>query len=285
MKPNALLCAIAATLLLGIAPAAMSQSDHGRGHGRNQDQGQQVQPQDQPPPGQARHARQPDQGRPQQPQQQPQRTYQRQDRRQYQPQRDSQQQPRQTQQPQQRQSRQYQQPRDDSQQRPYPQRQSQGRTYSSPRSQYNAQPRAIDRVRNRISTTQSDRVYGRSSRAIVEQRTIWPRYQSRDWGSQHRTWIQRGGYGGYRIPMSRFNVYFGRRHRFHLSNFNVRVVGSYPEFYADGYWFTMLDPIPYYWGEDWYYNDYVTVVYVDGGYYLLDEAYPDDLVAIDVRLG
>ena len=124
----------------------------------------------------------------------------------------------------------------------------------------------------------------RASAAHVEQRTVWPRYRAQSWSSQHRTWGQRGGYNGYRIPGPQFSLYFGQPHRFHLSTFEVRIVGAYPQFYADGFWFTMLDPVPEYWQNDWYDTDELTIVESEDGYYLLDEAYPDAMLAISVQL-
>ena len=51
-----------------------------------------------------------------------------------------------------------------------------------------------------------------------------------------------------------------------------------------GYWFTVLDPVPEYWGDDWYDTDYCTVVSSEDGYYLVDEAYPDVQLAVSIRL-
>ena len=89
-----------------------------------------------------------------------------------------------------------------------------------------------------------------------------------------------------RIPDSTasFSLYFGRPHRFHLSSYRIRVVGEYPEFYADGFWFTMLDPVPEYWDNDWYDTDYCTVVQSDDGYYLVNDAYPQSQISISVAL-
>jgi hypothetical protein len=127
-------------------------------------------------------------------------------------------------------------------------------------------------------------VASRPAAPRVEQRAIWPRYRAQSWNTQHRTWGQRGGYRGYRIPSARFSLYFGRPHRYHLSNFNVRIVDAYPQFYADGFWFTILDPVPEYWDSEWYDTDYVTIIQSEDGYYLLNEAYPDAALAIDVHL-
>ena len=116
----------------------------------------------------------------------------------------------------------------------------------------------------------------------VEAPRIWENYRARDWRSQHRTWGQRGGYQGYRIPTSRFRVYFGPTHRFNVSSYQLRVQDNYPQFQADGYWFELLDPVPEYWSYDWYQTDDVTIVELEDGYYLMDSSYPDDLVAVSV---
>ncbi len=37
-----------------------------------------------------------------------------------------------------------------------------------------------------------------------------------NWSTDHKTWQQRGGYNGYRIPDARFSLYFGREHHFRI---------------------------------------------------------------------
>ena len=152
----------------------------------------------------------------------------------------------------------------------------------------NRQQRAVAPVQNRFTPpprqVNQTPAQPRAGVTRVQQQTVWPRYRAQTWRSQHQTWGQRGGYNGYRIPGPQFTLYFGRPHRFHLSSYEVRIVGAYPQFYADGYWFTMLDPVPEYWDYDWYDRDYVTIVESDGGYYLLNEAYPDALLAISINL-
>jgi DNA mismatch repair ATPase MutL len=37
-----------------------------------------------------------------------------------------------------------------------------------------------------------------------EQRTVWQQRRARSWEAEHRTWQQRGGYNGYRIPQDRY---------------------------------------------------------------------------------
>jgi hypothetical protein len=51
-------------------------------------------------------------------------------------------------------------------------------------------------------------------------------------------------------------------------------VGGFPRFQYGGYWFSVVDPYPEFWGDDWYESDDVYVVYADNGYYLYDSRYP-----------
>lgn len=51
-------------------------------------------------------------------------------------------------------------------------------------------------------------------------------------------------------------------------------VGGFPRFQYGGYWFSVVDPYPEFWGDDWYQTDDVYVAYNDNGYYLYDARYP-----------
>lgn len=117
----------------------------------------------------------------------------------------------------------------------------------------------------------------------VEQ-SAWQQHRSVQWGSDHRTWQQRGGYHGYRIPDDRFRGSFGPEHGFRINGLPFLVVGGYPRFQYGGYWVSTLDPWPEYWGNEWYDNDDVYVSYVDNGYYLFNRRYPRAGVAISISL-
>jgi hypothetical protein len=116
------------------------------------------------------------------------------------------------------------------------------------------------------------------------QRSTWEQHRSQRWESEHRTWQQRGGYNGYRIPDDRFRGYFGQDHGFRIYGLPFLVVGGYPRFQYGGYWITAVDPWPEYWGNDWYDNDDVYVVYVDNGYYLYNHRYPTVGIAISFSM-
>jgi len=90
------------------------------------------------------------------------------------------------------------------------------------------------------------------------------------WQNEHRSWAQRGGYNGYRIPDDRFRLYFGRPHPFRIYGLPLLFVGGYPRFQYDGYWMTLVDPWPEAWPANWYDTDDVYVDYTDDGYYLYD---------------
>jgi hypothetical protein len=106
--------------------------------------------------------------------------------------------------------------------------------------------------------------------------------RSQNWSSDHRTWAQRGGYGGYYIPQAQFSVSFGSQHYFRLGGVPVMYMG-YPQFSYGGFSFLMVDPWPGDWPGDWYSSDDVYVDY-DDGYYLYNRSYPQERLAITIRL-
>ncbi len=124
---------------------------------------------------------------------------------------------------------------------------------------------------------QQQRVHEQPQHTQEQQRveqSAWQQHSSQRWDSDHRTWQQRGGYHGYRIPDDRFQGYFGPQHGFRIYGLPFLVVGGYPRFQYEGYWFSVVDPWPNYWANDWYDNDDVYVSYVDNGYYLYNAGIP-----------
>ena len=114
------------------------------------------------------------------------------------------------------------------------------------------------------------------------QQSAWQQHRSQHWDSDHRSWQQRGGYNGYRIPDDRFRGYFGQGHGFRIYGLPFLVVGGYPRFQYNGFWFSMIDPWPEYWANDWYDTDDVYVDYVDNGYYLYNRRYPGVGIAVSI---
>lgn len=106
--------------------------------------------------------------------------------------------------------------------------------------------------------------------------------RSQNWSSDHRTWGQRGGYGGYFIPQAQFSASFGGGHFFRLGVLPGLYLG-YPQFSYGGFSFLMVDPWPSDWSENWYSSDDVYIDYNDG-YYLHDRSHPGEALAITVRL-
>ncbi len=116
------------------------------------------------------------------------------------------------------------------------------------------------------------------------QQAAWQGHRSQNWQSDHRTWQQRGGYNGYRIPDNRYNGYFGASHGFVIFSQPYEVVGGFPRFQYSGYWFSLVDPWPGSWANNWYETDDVYVVYADNGYYMYNQRYPGVGIAISVSL-
>ena len=100
-----------------------------------------------------------------------------------------------------------------------------------------------------------------------------------NWAGQHRTWAQRGGYGGYYIPQARFDLSFGSGHWFRMGAPTIYM--GYPRFSYGGFSFMLLDPWPDSWAENWYSIDDVYIAY-DDGYYLYNRRYPGVGLALTV---
>jgi len=126
---------------------------------------------------------------------------------------------------------------------------------------------------------------GRDRHGDEEQRTFWQEHRAHSWRSEHHSWRERGGYRAYRIPDYQFRVYFGPDHPFRVYRTRVIVVGGYPRFEYGGLWFSVVDPVPEYWSDNWFDDDDVYIVYTDDGYYLCNRDYPDDRIAIAVYAG
>jgi len=124
----------------------------------------------------------------------------------------------------------------------------------------------------------------RSPAQVHRQQVAWQGDRANSWQSQHRTWQQRGGYNGYRVPDARFRSYYGQDHGFRIYSLPVRYVGGHRRFRYGGYWFGLVDPWPEYWSNDWYDSDDVYVDYYGDGYYLYNRRYPGDRIAISFYL-
>jgi hypothetical protein len=111
---------------------------------------------------------------------------------------------------------------------------------------------------------------------------VWQQHRAHNWQSEHRDWQQRGGYNGYQIPEDSYRGYFGPDHRFRMSSYPVTVVGGYPRFPYGGYSFSVVDPWPEYWSDNWYDNDDMYIDNTGDGYYLYNRRYPQDRLALNV---
>jgi hypothetical protein len=154
--------------------------------------------------------------------------------------------------------------------------------------QQRPQPRQEQRpqqARQQPQRTNQQAVAWQQKRGWVQQgawreHSTWQQGRARHWESDHRTWAQRGGYGGYYIPQARFSLYFGSQHGFRMRSRPTMYMG-YPRFSYGGFSFLLVDPWPEYWSENWYDTDDFYIGY-DDGYYLHDRRYPGVGLAITV---
>jgi hypothetical protein len=180
-----------------------------------------------------------------------------------------------------------QQQRQSEQKQQQPQRAQQQQQNQNKQSQQRAQrqQRQDQNKQTQQRAQQQQRGNQRPQRTQEQQRvqqSAWQQHRSQHWDSDHRSWQQRGGYHGYRIPDDRFRGYFGPEHGFRIYGLPFLVVGGYPRFQYNGFWFSMVDPWPEYWANDWYDTDDVYVTYVDNGYYLFNRRYPNVGIAISI---
>ena len=150
------------------------------------------------------------------------------------------------------------------------------------------QPQVQSKPRQQRAQQQQPQVNQPSQRAQrvapAAQRTAWQQHRASNWQGEHRSWQQRGGYNGYRIPDDRYRSYFGPDHWFRIYSYPVVVYGGYPRFQYEGFWFSLVDPWPGDWSDDWYENDEVYIVYSNDGYYLYNRRHPDVGITISVFL-
>jgi len=167
-------------------------------------------------------------------------------------------------------------------------RQREGQQQEQNRQQQRAQQQQVQNGEQRGQKQQRQQDANERSRSNqereVEQRDAWQQRRARTWHSEHRTWQQRGGYSGYRIPDDRFRGSFGQNHGFRIYSQPVVVVDGYPRFQYGGYWFSLVDPWPEYWSDDWYDRDDVYIEYFGDGYYLYNRRYPGDRIAVSVYM-
>ena len=76
----------------------------------------------------------------------------------------------------------------------------------------------------------------------------------RNWDSDHRTWGQRGGYGGYYIPQASFSLSF-RESPLVPDAQPSRDVHGVSALLLRRLSFMLVDPWPGYWAANWYDTD------------------------------
>jgi hypothetical protein len=170
---------------------------------------------------------------------------------------------------------------DKSEQRHAQQRQA-GQKHGPPQQVEQQQRQGLNKPQAYVQRHRSNERPQRTQERQRIYQSAWQQHRAGSWKSDHRTWQQRGGYNGYRIPEYRYRGYFGPEHGFRIYGRPFLVVGGHPRFQYSGYWFSVVDPWPEYWANDWYETDDVYVNYLDKGYYLFNRRYPTVGIAISI---
>ena len=191
-----------------------------------------------------------------------------------------QQRPKQQQQQQRAQQTQQQRPQQQRAQQAQQQKQQQQPAQRAPQAQQAQQQQQPQRSRQQASAWQQQR--GWQHGGGWQGHTTFQQGRDANWQSDHRTWAQRGGYGGYYIPDATFSLSFGNQHWFRMHSRPSMYMG-YPRFSDGGYSFMLVDPWPEDWAADWYDTDDLYIGF-DNGYYLYDRNYPGVGLAITVAL-
>ena len=152
-------------------------------------------------------------------------------------------------------------------------RSQQKRAKDSPRQTRGQSQRVETGPASSAEQVETQRPHSQRAAQTDEQRIAWQQHGASNFDSQHQTWNQRGGYQGFRVPEASFSKSFGRDHSFHVFGLPYMEVEGLPRFQFGGYWFSMMEPFPEYWGADWYRNDDMYVDYDGGGYYLYDRRF------------
>jgi hypothetical protein len=181
---------------------------------------------------------------------------------------------------------QQQRPQQQQQQHAQPQQQhvQQQQRAQQPQQQQQHSQRPQQQVQHAQQVSGNNDRYHRSPEQQHFQQNAWQQHSANNWQADHRGWRDRGGYSGYRISDDHFRGFFGEGHGFRIGGLPFLVVGGYPRFQYGGYWFSMVDPYPGSWANNWYDTDDVYVDYADGGYYLHNRRYPGIGIAVSVSM-
>jgi hypothetical protein len=101
------------------------------------------------------------------------------------------------------------------------------------------QPAQPQRTQQQARTWQQQK--GWAQNGASQGHATFQQNRAQHWATDHRNWVQRGGYGGYHVPQDRFLVTFGSQHLFRLKTRPV-IYQGYPRFGYDGFSFLMVDP-------------------------------------------
>ena len=122
------------------------------------------------------------------------------------------------------------QPQQRAQQQPRQQQsQPQQRAQQQPRQQQSQPQQRAQQQRAQQQPRQASRPSPQGQRVQqAEERSVWQQHRARSWQADQRTWEQRGGYNGYRVPEATFYSDFGRDHGFASIAIQCLLLGGIP---------------------------------------------------------
>jgi len=115
-----------------------------------------------------------------------------------------------------------------------------------------------------------------------EQRVVWQQHRASSWQTEHRTWLQRGGYIRYRIPEDHFTATLAGTTGSASTTSLWRIFGGHPRFQYEGYC-SVLSTRGRNTGRPTGTKTMMCISTMSGGgYYMYNRRHPRDRIAITV---
>jgi hypothetical protein len=107
----------------------------------------------------------------------------------------------------------------------------------------------------------------------TDRKAIWMKTRAKTWDTEHRTWVQRGGYVGFRVPDDKIFPVFRSRACFPYQHVALSRNPGTTVLPVQRVLDAGRGSVAESWADNWYDTDDVYVRY-DNGYYLYNQRYP-----------